>query len=68
MMTSYIQVGAFSGLGKERIICWDNRRAPNSEEANLLRYLYHFATIPNSQVATFTHGLNFGEFLFYEVG
>jgi hypothetical protein len=27
-MPEYIGVGILSGLGKGRIICWDNRRAP----------------------------------------
>src|SRR5215204_6556844 len=36
----------FRGSGKKGQFCWDNRRAPSSAEANLLRYLYHCTTIP----------------------
>jgi hypothetical protein len=33
MMLSYIRVGTFSGLGKERMrIGWDNRRVPNRKQ------------------------------------
>jgi hypothetical protein len=33
----YKGVGTFSGFGKGRTRCWDNRRAPNSERGGPLK-------------------------------
>ena len=59
----YTGEAPFRGSGKKGKDCWDNRRAPN-KEADLLDPYTTALRSQNSQVAKFTYGVNFGEFLF----
>src|SRR5215212_3769388 len=64
-VSEYKGVGTFSGLGKGRTRCRDNRRAPNSEIGGPLKTPIHTALrSQNGQVAKLTYGVNFGEFPF----
>jgi len=60
----YTREAPFRGSGKKGKDCWDNRRAPN-KEADLLDPCTTALRSQNSQVAKFTYGVNFGEFIFH---
>ena len=65
----YTGRGTCSGLGKGRMRCWDNRRAPNSQRGLPLKILIalHY-DIKKGQVVKVTYRLNFGEFPFHALG